>query len=425
VTGRRYRVAGLAHARSGWFGEVGRWSTTALVPVEFLKCIHPEELLALVDGGTPLSAALVDLGAPGVDRDLLEDVRRSGTAVLVVRGPGVGPPAVPVDRVLTPDFGPDELTAALEEHAVPCTGGDRPMPPTDGPARPHRGRMVVCCGPGGTGASVVAMATAQGLAADPRRRGLVALADLARHADQALLHDAGDVAPGLPELVDAHRLGDPDTDAVRGVLHAVPARGYDLLLGLRRHRDWTVLRPRAVGAALDGLLAAYAFVVADADADLEGEPETGSIDVEERNTPARAACARADLVAVVGAGDTKGVHALARTVRQLLDHGVPADRVQPVVNRAARRRPAGRAAVTAALGELVGAPVASPLFVPEQRRLEAALRGGDPLPPAVAGAVADAVHGRLERLPARAEPEAGPVPVLAGRRATHPSERPR
>ena len=59
-------------------------------------------------------------------------------------------------------------------------------------------------GPGGVGRSTLAMALAAGLAADPRDAGLVVLADLALHAQQALLHDAGDV-PGVVELVDAYR----------------------------------------------------------------------------------------------------------------------------------------------------------------------------------------------------------------------------
>jgi hypothetical protein len=414
MNGRRFVVAGLAHARAAWFGDVGRWSTTARVPVEFVRCVRAEELLALLDGQVPLSAALIDLGAPGVDRDLLADVRSTGAAVLVVRGPGTGHPPGPVDAELPSGFGPDELMAALEEHAAPLGADDRaPTPPATGPDR-FRGRLVVCCGPGGTGTSVTAMALAQGVAADPRRHRQVALADLARHAEQAVLHDAGDIAPGLPELVEAHRGGDPEPEQVRRLLHVVPDRGYDLLLGMRRHRDWTALRPRAVGAAIDGLLAAYALVVADADADLEGELETGSVDVEERNGLSRAAAARADLVLAVGSPGTKGIHALARTLRHLVDHGLPPERLVPVLVGVGRS-PATRATTARSVAGLVAAPIPSPVFVPLHGRVEASIRDGRPLPSTLATKLAGSVLALLDVLPDRDDDLDLPVPVLAGR----------
>src|SRR5690606_26134881 len=133
-------------------------------------------------------------------------------------------------------------------------------------------------------------------AADPRDRGLVVLADLALRAQQALLHDAGDVVPGLLELYEGHRRAALGADQVRATCFAVPERGYDLLLGLRRHRDWTVLRAGPLDAALEGLRRTYRLVVADVDADVEGEAETRSLDVEERNLLARTTLAGADLV---------------------------------------------------------------------------------------------------------------------------------
>src|SRR5690606_7812060 len=156
--------------------------------------------------------------------------------------------------------------------------------------------------------------------------------------------------------------------------YVLPARGYDLLLGLRRHRDWTALRPRAVEAALEGLRRAYRVVVADADADLEGEEQCGSTDVEDRNLLARPACAAADLVVAVGVPGPAGLHAQLRVVRDLRDHGVDGRRIVPVVNRAPRS-PRRRAEVSSALAALLaaGAPEATlactPVFLPERRRL--------------------------------------------------------
>jgi glycerophosphoryl diester phosphodiesterase len=60
-----------------------------------------------------------------------------------------------------------------------------------------------------------------------------------------MLHDVRDVLVGVQELVDSHRSASPEARHVRAHCLPVPERGYDLLLGLRRPRAWTALRPRA------------------------------------------------------------------------------------------------------------------------------------------------------------------------------------
>ncbi len=212
--------------------------------------------------------------------------------------------------------------------------------------------MAVTGAPG-TGRSTIAAALAQGLASDPRHTDLVCLADLALHADQAMLHGSPDVVPGLTELVEGHRSGAPSIDDVRGLTWHVTTRGYALLLGLRRHRDWTAVRPRAFAAALDGLRRGFRIVVADVDDDLEGEQATGSVDVEERNTIARTTISAADLVLVVGQPGLKGLHSHLRSTRAVLAHGVPGERILPVINRSPKG-PRARAELTAAFGALLG-----------------------------------------------------------------------
>src|SRR3546814_12010077 len=91
-----------------------------------------------------------------------------------------------------------------------------------------------------------------------------------------MLHDARDVIPGVLELVEAHRSGAPGPEDVRGLTFDIVTRRYRLLLGLRRHRDWTAIRPRALRSALDGLRRSFPLVVADVDADLEGRAATRS-----------------------------------------------------------------------------------------------------------------------------------------------------
>ncbi len=199
------------------------------------------------------------------------------------------------------------------------------------------------------------------------------------------------------------------------------ARGYDLVLGLRRHRDWPVLRPRATQAALAGLMRSYRLVVADVDADLEGDDEVGSVDVEDRNVLARSAAARADLVLVVAQPTVVGVRRLVLALDEWHHHGVEAARIVPVINRAPRRALA-RAEIGGALASLLSGQrpelaeqLPSPLFVGERRGLEQLHRASMPLPWALARTLAQAVEALLDRVPARAlAGVAEPASVIPG-----------
>ena len=93
-------------------------------------------------------------------------------------------------------------------------------------------------------------------------------------------------------------------------------------------------------------------MVADVDADLEGEQATGSLDVEERNAIPRTTLRAADLVVVVGLPGMKGLHSLLRSTRDLLAHGVPGGQLVPVLNRAPKS-PRARAELAAAFGDLL------------------------------------------------------------------------
>lgn len=216
----------------------------------------------------------------------------------------------------------------------------------------------------------------------------MALADGARRADLAMYHHVGDVIPGLPELVEAHRGDRPDPDDVRALLFSSDERGYDLLLGMRRARDWAAMRSRAVASAVEGLRRSYDLVVVDHEPDVEGEDLTGSVDVEERHAVARHVARSADLVLVVGRPGLKGVHDLVRAVDELAEAGARPDRLLPVVNRAPRS-PAARAEATRAVRALTterrsGArPLPGPLFLPHVRRLEELHRSGARLPEAL------------------------------------------
>lgn len=423
MAGERYVALGLAGVRSPWFTEVARWSTVGSVPVEFVKCLSAEEVRARLGSGRAFSALLVDGDTGALDRDLLDLANGRNCAVVVVDDGRNGREwtDLGVAVVLSPRFSREELLEALDTHAR-MIGGASSLPVEDStqPAVPvgWRGRLVAVAGSGGTGTSSVAVAAAQGFADDKRYAGHVVLADLALHADQAMLHDARDVVPGVQELVEAHRSRRPGPEEVRRLTFDVVNRGYQLLLGLRRHRDWAVLRPRSFEAAVDGLRQAFRVVVADIDADLEGEAECGSIEVEERNVMARTVARQAEAVVLVGMPGVKGIHGLVRSVNEFRGHGVAPERILAVVNAAGRNQRA-RAEITRTFADLTGAAsgtpaVVGPIFLGERRALDELHRDGARLPGGLTGPVTGALHAILDRAGELASDTADPVAVTPG-----------
>ena len=414
----RYVVAGLAHVRSSWFTEVSRWATMGALPVEFLKCLSAEELRALLAGGRPLSAVLLDARHPGVDRDLLASIERASAARLVVVEPAdvtdwhdLGASVVlaaPVHR--------EGLLAALAEHATAIESmpaGCLPAPPVSpgGWLAP----LIAVIGSPGAGTSTVSGALAQALADDPARHDQVLLADLARRAHQGVLHDARDVVPGLPDLVERHRTGRIPVAETRAITFPVPGRGYRLLLGLRHPGQWVALRTGAVTASLESLRRSFRVVVADVDGDLEGEAETGSFDVEDRNRLARTAVEAADLVVVVGCGTSTGMFDLVRGLADLAHHGVAGARTLVVLNRgpsSGRRR-----------AELTSAPAAAhtyigPMFLRSRRGLDEIHRDVARFPASFSGPLAATIgpllDGGLPAGPPRPGAEPPPTRIEPG-----------
>ena len=420
MAAERFVVLGLAPARSLWFRSVGLWANSGALPAEFVRCISAEEVRARLGSGRAFSALIADAGLPAVDRDLVAAAGAAGCAVLVVDDGRATRDWLELGaaRVLAPSFGRDELVAALTSCAHPVRRGD--ADPSDLLSRPApvawRGAVAAVTGSGGTGVSTAAIALAQTLADDVRHGGMVLLADLRLRAEHAVLHDAGDVLPCVQELVEAHRSGQPTADDVRSLAFAVPQRRYHVLLGLRRARHWPAIRPQAFEAAFDSLRRAWGVVVCDIDADLEGEAEAGSIDIEERNVMARTAAAQADVVFAVGLTELKAVHSLVRVLDDLITFGTDPARIVPVINRAPRsaRARAGLAAVLADLtGPFAGGRLMNPIHLPERSNVEADLHDGARLPTALGAPLAGAFKALLDR--PRLEPvSASPEPVRPG-----------
>lgn len=452
MAGARYVLLGLARARAGWLGRLSDWASDPSGALEMLACGSGEELRVRLGSGRRYSAVLADARLDSLDRDLIASGLRAGCPTVVVedRRSRRDWGSLGAQAVLLAGFGLEDLRAVLERHAAPVTGASltgagalgRALGWADRGARaPSGSLMVAVTGRGGTGTSTLAMATAQGLARAgwPGRqpddgagaRGVL-MADLALHADQALIHGLERHPPGLAELVEMHRSGSPRIAGdlapdgscrgrrdgagphLAGLTLAVPGRGYDLLPGLHHAWHWTALRPGAVAAALDTLAATFTAIVCDTEGELEGQAQTGSLDVEERNALARTAISRADAVVAVGLPGPQGIKGLDDLLESLLDAGVPGERVVPVVNRSSRCRLA-RARAASSLSGLPGAPCSrpAPLFLPDLPKREVD-RPGHPLPSLLAGPLAAAVGDVLARHGRRSRLEPANVPVAPG-----------
>lgn len=426
----RFVLLGLAPVRAAWFDSVAQWTTSAAIAAEFVKCMSADEVRARLASGRRHSALFVDASVPAFDRDLVDLCTEFHTPVIVVRDRRQPVPIAADVRIaaqLPAGFGPDDLLDVLAHHCRPVSTGAvlPPLLADTGPATFWQAPLVTVTGAGGTGASTTAIALASGLSGDPRYGGRVLLADLARRADQAMLHDSADLGPGLQELVDAHRTSRPQPDDVARMTFAVPRRGYHLLLGLRTPESWSALRPRAVDAALAGLRRSFQMVVADVTGDFEGESEGGSIDVQERNHLARSAALQATVNVVVGVPGLKGIHSLATTVRHMAKAGVDPGRMVLVLNRSPRH-PGSRAESARALADLLDGyglevALAGPVHVPE-RKLEDALRQGTPLPGAVVEPVTRAVTVVVDRLADTAPPDTAPARITPGSLGTWTEE---
>lgn len=390
----RYALLGLARPRSEWLSRVTTWAMSESLGADFVKCLGRDELQLRLELEPLVSAVLAD-AASGLDRDLIDLARRRNAAVFVIDAdPSRDWFDLGATAILPPEFDLGLLLDRLEAHAPAI----RPLPGAASATRSetprtdrYRGTLIAVGGAPGGGASTVAMSLGAGLARHAQYRGNVVVADLALPGMQAAYHDVGDVVPALPELVDAHRHGNPGRTGVTGATFPISSRGYDLLLGTRRRREWTALPTRATEAAIDSLRGTYRWVIADVTLELDGEDRTGSLDLEERNHLARCACTHASVVAVVTTADLRGMRWMGELWDELAALGVDPGRVLPILNRCPRS-PAARSEAVAALTE-VSPGAMPPLLLPHRRDLESIHRCVDPLPRPLTDPLAAAVIG--------------------------------
>ena len=398
-------VLGVARPRSSWLTDVGQWSTSSTLPIEFIRCVSVDEVRSRLHSDRRHSAVLLGDDCAGVDRDVLEAARDAKCAPLIVSTGHLQREwlALGAASVLHAPLTPESLLAALRDHALGIERRPlRPHPPLLEDTTEH-GRLIAVMGGGGTGTSTTALGLAGHFATSPHATTTsppsVALIDASLHADQARLHDLGDMVPGLPELIDLHRLTTPGPDEVRNHFWLVPRHGYVVLPGLRRHRDWTTLRRRAARAALGSIRRSFDLIVADTDADLEGEKQTGSIDIEDRNQLARDLTTKADLVVLTARAGVTGVSRAMEIIRDLVELEVDTRRILLVVlcaPRSKRLRSDLTRSIRSLLTEtLPDRPFPTPVMVPLRRDLEPFLHDGAPLPQSAVGSVASAVDHLL------------------------------
>ncbi|CAN5920397.1 hypothetical protein BH23ACT10_BH23ACT10_05500 [soil metagenome] len=399
-------LLGLVSRTAAWPQRVEAWTSAGQLPVLVSYCQSAAHLQARLRSDQGTTVALLDGDLSFVDRDLLAGIAADGGVAVVIEGPRRQRDWVELgaSHVLPVDFDQRQLLRAVGTNS-----------PSVAPSPPGRSvaPMIAVTGPGGTGASVTAVAVAQGLAADRRR---VLLADCCLHAEQAMLHNAHGAQPCLTDVIELHAHRTPERRQVRQLALGIVERGYYLLPGIPRARHWSRVGTGSFQSALQSLRTAFDAVVIDVDADVEGEAEGGSIEVEERNVLARTVLSAADAVLVVGQPTMKGVYALVRVMIDLLEFGVRPQRLLAVVNQAGASDTA-RAELSRAVRHLIdgvtgGRAVGPVLFAPRVA-LEERLRERDAVPDSWSSLLADATAVVLDRSGGGGEAN-GPVRVTAG-----------
>jgi hypothetical protein len=412
-----FSLVGLAPARTQWLTTVTGWITSGIVPAELTKCFSAADVRPRLGAMRPCSALLIDADLAELDRDLIKVAARNDVPVFIIDDNSARAfnwLEMGAATVLSNAISPADFLSALNSHARSASSKPGTIDSINGSGGSATGDLIAVCGPGGTGTSTVAIALAQGLSF-VRRPETILLADFARNGEQAMLHDTPDVIPSVEELIESSRTHTLNGDDVQRLTFDIVARNYRLLLGMRRKNAWSRMQPAAIDAGILALRRSFSVCICDITADFEGEQESGSADVEERNYLARSTATNASALAIVGHAGLKGTHALARTIREALVLGVDSDRILPIVNAAPKDKRTRRE-ISSALTHLVQTAGAStrlnePVFLPT-KETDRLLSDGQPLPKALTEPLAEAMQtllnnaGPIDLLDPPSEPEA-------------------
>ncbi|MEW6474326.1 MAG: hypothetical protein AB1679_18900 [Actinomycetota bacterium] len=363
-----------------------------------------------------IDVLVVDDEAPFLSPLLMSSLRERGIAVVGlydpedVDGAGEGILArLGVEVKLAVDAAPEELLAAVRE----ATARDDDLDPRfeeviagldlDDPtavAAGGSGSVVAVGGPGGAGATEVAVALAQVWASTSR----------------TILVDVDEVAPGVarrlqralhPHLLTAldglrgAAIAAPDGEegdlldaSLARPLGSAPELPFDVLAGLADPRDWPLVGPDDIDAVLGLLARRWSTVVVNLGPHLEDLSR-----FVDRYGPSRAALARSDHLIGVCEATPRGV---LRFLDWLVDAvALVGDRpVDVIVNRAPRGG-FERAEVGDALQEHAGPRLASVTFAPDDKRVSKAAWDGRLVP-----------HGRFLRAITEAAAHVGVSPAV-------------
>lgn len=326
----------VAAAGAGW--EAAVLETLASTPGVVLqkRCVDLADLLATAGTGQA-GAAVLAAALPGLDRDSVAALGRSGTGVVAVVHAGEPHDADRLRRMgvhhLVDTEQLDRLGPAVLASGAAGGNGTPPQSPhVQGHAdRAVVGRLTAVWGPAGApGRTTVAVGLATELGG---RRRATLLVDADPYGGAVGQHlGVLDEVSGL--LAGARMANSGRLDAER--LASLSRQVDDcvrVLTGLPRPDRWPEVRPGAFEDVLETATGLADQVLVDVGFSLEQEPSdpfTGS--APQRNGMTLAALARADEVVVVGAADPVGLSRLARGLVEIHDL-LPQGRLRVVVNR--------------------------------------------------------------------------------------------
>lgn len=343
VSDTRPKLLAFTPSRSAWATRCARWSADARIPFGLARCVT---LTAVFDLLSSVRAVLVDTAA--LTPELLAAADSQDVPVIAI-----GTFSSDTAAHLHDTFRVEELLQVL----ITLAPAREPAVAEQDPSGVSR-VVIAVTGPGGTGTSTVAAMLAQGLTGD---FSSVLLADLCRHASQAVLHDVHTPVDGLIEMAHA-----PDTADTFLPVTPIVSRGYQLLTGMRQPLQWVSLGEQHVAQAVRLLTAGEGVVVCDIDPDTETEHDTGSVGVGDRHRLTTATLGLAQLVVLVCdpslMGVMRGVEQ-ARMLFRVVPETVP---VMVVLNaRRATKHVAGAPDAAKALRALLDAlaPSARPVEI--------------------------------------------------------------
>ncbi|WP_380170589.1 CpaE family protein [Kineococcus sp. DHX-1] len=356
------------------------WEPLRREVVVVRRCADVADVLAAVGAG--LARAVV-LGAdlPGIDTEVLADLRRRGVGVVVLlpagaagedaerRWRGLGATRFAVQDRPPADVAREVALAAAAEHA-PVTSPDDPAA-QEAEAFGAPGRTVAVWGPHGScGRTTVAVNLAAELGVVGRSVLLVDADTRGASVGQAL--GLLDDAPSVLACVRAAADGRLDVAGL-AARAAVVGEGVRVLTGAPDGGRWGELRPAALRRVLEVGALAHDWTVVD----LPGGTDDLA-DESGRDALLATVLDAADVVLVVGTADPVGLQRFARAWSRLPDLA-PAAVVVPVVNRlrsSAVGTPAARR-VSAVLRRVAG--VEGVRTVPDEPAVDEALLVGRPL----------------------------------------------